>query len=147
MDRKQLQHQLAYMRKSLFDQGYLDDQFNQLEDLQDEANPNFVEEVVTLFYSDSARFIQNIEQAMIKKPNIDFGKLDDYMHQFKGSSSSFGAKKVKKECSQFRECCSAGNIEGCIKTFQQLKQEHATLRRKLETYFQLVKQAGIAGRT
>jgi hypothetical protein len=23
----------------------------------------------------------------INKPNIDFGKLDDYMHQFKGSSS------------------------------------------------------------
>ena len=45
-------------------QGYLDEQFNQLEDLQDEANPNFVEEVVTLFYSDSARFIHNIEQAM-----------------------------------------------------------------------------------
>uniref|UniRef100_A0A6N2NI05 Histidine-containing phosphotransfer protein n=1 Tax=Salix viminalis TaxID=40686 RepID=A0A6N2NI05_SALVM len=146
MDRKQLQYQVACMRKSLFDQGYLDEQFNQLEDLQDEANPNFVEEVVTLFYSDSSRFIHNIEQAMINKPNIDYGKLDDYMHQFKGSSSSFGAKKVKKECSQFRECCSAGNIEGCIKTFRQLKLEHATLKRKLETYFQLVKQAGIAER-
>ncbi|KAB5514065.1 hypothetical protein DKX38_027971 [Salix brachista] len=102
--------------------GYLDEQFNQLEDLQDEANPNFVEEVVTLFYSDSARFIHNIEQAMINKPNIDYGKLDDYMHQFKGSSSR------------------------CIKTFRQLKLEHATLKRKLETYFQLVKQAGIAER-
>ncbi|KAJ6674166.1 hypothetical protein OIU85_013100 [Salix viminalis] len=134
MDRKQLQYQVACMRKSLFDQGYLDEQFNQLEDLQDEANPNFVEEVVTLFYSDSSRFIHNIEQAMINKPNIDYGKLDDYMHQFKGSSSSFGAKKVKKECSQ------------CIKTFRQLKLEHATLKRKLETYFQLVKQAGIAER-
>lgn len=42
-------------------QGYLDEQFLQLEDLQDEANPNFVEEVVKLFFSDSARFIRNIE--------------------------------------------------------------------------------------
>lgn len=42
-------------------QGYLDEQFLQLEDLQDEANPNFVEEVVKLFYTDSARFIRNIE--------------------------------------------------------------------------------------
>ncbi|KAG6770587.1 hypothetical protein POTOM_026273 [Populus tomentosa] len=131
-------------RKSSFmRRGYLDDQFIQLEHLQDEANPNFVEEVVRLFYSDSVRLIQNIELAMINKPNVDFGKLDAYMHQFKGSSSSIGAMKVMKECSKFREYCYAGNIEGCIKTFQLLKQEHATLRRKLETYFQLVKQAGV----
>ncbi|XP_015573115.1 histidine-containing phosphotransfer protein 4 [Ricinus communis] len=143
MDRKHLHHQIGYMRKSLFDQGYLDDQFMQLEDLQDDANPNFVEEIVTSFYGDSARLIQNIEQALVNRP-VDFGKLDDYMHQFKGSSSSIGAKKVKMECTQFREYCCAGNIEGCIRTFKQLKQEHATLRRKLETYFQLVRQAGYA---
>ncbi|KAG8635899.1 hypothetical protein MANES_16G073700v8 [Manihot esculenta] len=113
----------------------------QLEDLQDDANPNFVEEIVSSFYSDSARLIHNIEQALARRP-VDFSKLDDYMHQFKGSSSSIGAKKVKMECSQFREYCCAGNIEGCIRTFQQLKQEHATLRRKLEAYFQLVRQTG-----
>lgn len=46
-------------------QGYLDsEQLIQLEDLQDDANPNFVEEVVSLFYSDSARLIQNIEQTL-----------------------------------------------------------------------------------
>lgn len=46
-------------------QGFLDsEQFIQLEDLQDDANPNFVEEVVSLFYSDSARLIQNIEQTL-----------------------------------------------------------------------------------
>ncbi|KAF9681084.1 hypothetical protein SADUNF_Sadunf06G0188800 [Salix dunnii] len=148
MDRKQSQLQVACARRSLFDQGYLDDQFIQLEHLQDEANPNFVEEVVRLFYSDSVRMIQNIEQAMmINKPDIDFSKLDDCMHQFKGSSSSIGARKVIKECSKFREYCYAGNIEGCIKTFQLLKQEHATLKRKLETYFQLVKEAGLAEST
>lgn len=45
-------------------QGYLDEQFVQLEELQDDANPNFVEEIVTLFYTDSARLIHNIEQAL-----------------------------------------------------------------------------------
>lgn len=45
-------------------QGYLDEQFVQLEELQDDANPNFVEEVVTLYYRDSIRLIQNIEQAL-----------------------------------------------------------------------------------
>jgi histidine-containing phosphotransfer protein len=45
-------------------QGYLDEQFCQVEDLQDEASPNFAEEVVTLFFKDSARLISNVEQAL-----------------------------------------------------------------------------------
>lgn len=44
-------------------QGYLDDQFIQLEELQDD-DPNFVEEIVTSFYNDSVRLINNIEQAL-----------------------------------------------------------------------------------
>lgn len=42
----------------------MDEQFCQVEDLQDEANPNFAEEVVSLFFKDSARVMLNFEQAM-----------------------------------------------------------------------------------
>nr|KJB56829.1 hypothetical protein B456_009G137400 [Gossypium raimondii] len=73
---------------------------------------------------------------------LDFSKLDGLMHQFKGSSSSIGAKKVKAESTLFREYCKSGNAEGCMRTFQQLKKEYATLRKKLETYFQLARQIG-----
>ncbi|KAF2301144.1 hypothetical protein GH714_020380 [Hevea brasiliensis] len=107
----QLHRQVVLSRQSLFDQGFLDEQFLQLEELQDDANPNFVEEVVTLYYRDSARLILNIEQALERNP-LDFNKLDSLMHQFKGSSSSIGAKKVKAECTLFREYCRAGNGEG-----------------------------------
>ncbi|KAH9761345.1 histidine-containing phosphotransfer protein 5 [Citrus sinensis] len=120
MNSNQLQHQVLYMRRSLFDQGYLDsEQLIQLEDLQDDANPNFVEEVVSLFYSDSARLIQNIEQTLSNRP-VDFSRLDDILHQFKGS------------CSR------------CSRSFQLIKQEYETLRRRLESYFQMVKQAKAA---
>ncbi|WCJ40867.1 Histidine-containing phosphotransfer protein 4 [Euphorbia peplus] len=142
MDRSsQMHRQVALTRKALFDQGFLDEQFQQLEELQDDANPNFVEEVVTLYYRDSARLIVNLEQALEKSP-LDFNKLDSHMHQFKGSSTSIGAKKVKAESTLFREYCRAGNGEGCIRTFQQLKKEYAMLKRKLESYFQLARQVG-----
>ncbi|XP_015884809.1 histidine-containing phosphotransfer protein 4 [Ziziphus jujuba] len=144
MDRNPLQRQVSLMRRSLIEQEYLDEQqFLQLEDLQDDANPNFVEEIVTLFYKDSARLFHNIEQALITRP-IDFGKLENYMHQFRGSTSSIGAIKVKRECTQFKEYCLAGNTDGCIRAFQKVKQEHETLRIQLETYFQLRRQAGLA---
>ncbi|PSS09765.1 histidine-containing phosphotransfer protein [Actinidia chinensis var. chinensis] len=141
MERSQMYRQLANMRKALFDQGFLDEQFVQLEELQDDANPNFVEEIVTLFYRDSTRLIHNIEQALEKNP-LDFTKLDSYMHQFKGSTTSIGAKKVTNECTQFREYCKAGNGEGCKRTFEQLKKEYALLKKKLEAYFQLARQIG-----
>ncbi|XP_042035769.1 histidine-containing phosphotransfer protein 4-like isoform X1 [Salvia splendens] len=140
MEGNQLPCQASYMRNALFSQGYLDDQFLQLEDLQDEGNPNCVEEVVKLFYSDSARLIQNIELTLENTP-WDFEKLDNIMHQYKGSSSSIGAKKVKKEFTQFQEYCKVENIDGCMRTFQEVKQEHASLKRKLENYFQLVREA------
>ncbi|KAM2061387.1 histidine-containing phosphotransfer protein 4 [Malus sylvestris] len=140
MERNQLRRQVRLMRQSLFDQGFLDEQFVQLEELQDDANPNFVEEVATLYYRDSSRSLQILEQALQRNPR-DFNKLDNYMQQFKGSSSSIGAKKVKADCQQFREYCNAGNAEGCMRTFQRLKQEHATLKKKLEAYFQMARQA------
>ncbi|BFG15624.1 hypothetical protein CerSpe_018980 [Prunus speciosa] len=141
MDKNQSRRQVRLMRQSLFDQGFLDEQFIQLEELQDDANPNFVEEIATSYYRDSSRSLQTIELALEKTPR-DFNKLDGYMHQFKGSSSSIGAKKVKAECQQFREYCKAGNGEGCMRTFQALKKEHATLKKRLEAYFQMARQAG-----
>nr|GMD41132.1 histidine-containing phosphotransfer protein 4-like [Ipomoea batatas] len=104
--------------------------------MQDDANPNFVEEVVRLFYNDSTRQIHNIELAL-GSGACDFTKLDDMMHQFKGSCSSIGARKVKKECSEFQQYCDAGNVEGCRRAFQRLKQEYYTLEAKLDTYFQV----------
>ncbi|CAF2127823.1 hypothetical protein HID58_011410 [Brassica napus] len=133
-----MQRQVALIKQSLFDQGYLDEQFIELEELQDDANPNFVEEVATLYFKDSARLISNIEQAL-ERGSFDFNRLDNYMHQFKGSSTSIGASKVKTECTMFREYCRVGNVEGCLRTFKQLKKEHATLRKKLEQYFQASK--------
>ncbi|CAN4119244.1 unnamed protein product [Withania somnifera] len=135
MDNK-TKRQAAYMKRSLFEQEYLDEQFIHLEELQDDANPNFVEEVVKLFYTDSARFIRNIGLALENEP-YDFAKLDNLMYQFKGSSSSIGARRVKRQCSKFQEYCNARNIEGCKNIFQLVKQEYDTLKTKLEIYFQM----------
>ncbi|XP_073115145.1 pseudo histidine-containing phosphotransfer protein 5-like isoform X2 [Elaeis guineensis] len=118
MEYSNLRHRAADMRKSLFDQGYLDEQFYQLEELQDEVSPNFVEEVVTLFFRDSARLISNIEQTLI------------------------GASRVKNACTLCREYCDEKNLEGCLKLFHKLKREHAVLRQKLGSYFQLLRQVG-----
>lgn len=45
-------------------QSILDDQFTQLLKLQDESNPDFVNEVVGLFFQDSDRLISNMGTAL-----------------------------------------------------------------------------------
>ncbi|XP_072965733.1 pseudo histidine-containing phosphotransfer protein 2-like isoform X2 [Typha angustifolia] len=121
--------------------GYLDDQFNQIEELQDEVSPNFVEEVVALFFKDSSRLLANIERVLEKYPR-DFSRLDSLMYQLIGSVSSIGALRMKNECTSFRDHCSDGNLEGCKRSFQKVKREYTTLKQKLEKYFQWLRQAG-----
>ncbi|CAL0300069.1 unnamed protein product [Lupinus luteus] len=59
-----LQRQLVDYTASLFNEGFLDEQFNQLQQLQDESNPGFVVEVVTLFFEDAERLLNELTKAL-----------------------------------------------------------------------------------
>lgn len=45
-------------------QEILDTQFMQMEQLEDVDNPNFAEEVMTLYFRDSTKLIATVEQAL-----------------------------------------------------------------------------------
>ncbi|XP_030534899.1 histidine-containing phosphotransfer protein 1-like isoform X2 [Rhodamnia argentea] len=86
MDVAQLKRQLFEYTTLLFHEGFLDEQFTQLQQLQDENNPDFVVEVVSLFFDDSERLLNELATALDQQ-NIDFNKVDAHVHQLKGSSS------------------------------------------------------------
>ncbi|XP_044477386.1 histidine-containing phosphotransfer protein 1-like isoform X1 [Mangifera indica] len=142
----QLQRKLVEYRTSLFNEGILDDQFTQLQELQDENNPDFVVEVVTLFFQDTERLLNELARTLDQQ-TIDFNRLDAHVHQLKGSSSSVGAQRVQTVCVLFRNYSEERNIEECLKCLQQLKQEFYFVKNKLETLFKLEKQILEAGGT
>ncbi|KAG6536255.1 hypothetical protein ZIOFF_001306 [Zingiber officinale] len=109
----------------------LEGQFTQLQQLQDESNPEFVLEVVTLFFEDSEKLLDELTRTLDQK-TVDFKKVDAHVHQLKGSSA-----RVKNVCMAFRNYCEEMDHEGCLTCLQQLKQEYFLVKNKLETLFKL----------
>ncbi|XP_045825609.1 histidine-containing phosphotransfer protein 5-like isoform X2 [Trifolium pratense] len=107
----QLQRKLRDYEAAMFQQGFLDDQFSQLQKLQDDSSPDFVIEVMTMFFDDSEKLLNNISRALEQIP-VNFKQIDAYVHQQKGSSASVGAARVKNICATFRSFCEAQNRDG-----------------------------------
>ncbi|XP_042048542.1 histidine-containing phosphotransfer protein 1-like [Salvia splendens] len=142
----QLQKQFVDFSTSLYGEGFLDEQYLQLQKLQDESNPDFVCEVVSLFFDDSEKLLNNLATAL-QQQVVDFKQVDAHVHQFKGSSSSIGAQRVKNMCVAFRNFCEEKNLDGCLRCLQQLNHEYFLVKNKLETLFRLERQIVEAGGT
>ncbi|KAJ7518742.1 hypothetical protein O6H91_20G006100 [Diphasiastrum complanatum] len=146
MDVAKLQQQHLELTQALFKEGFLDEQFTQLQQLEDPSNPEFVAEVSTLFFDDSQRILAELTKSLDGDP-VDFKKIDAYVHQFKGSSSSIGAHRVKVGCTVLRTCCEEENREGCWQALQQVKQEFFLVKNRLELLLQLEQQILAEGGT
>jgi len=114
----------------------LDDQFQQLLDLQDETNPDFVSEVVELYFEDSVQKIERIHQ-LLSTPVPDFNELDQVVHQFKGSSASLGAMTMAQLCIKLREGCQMQDGAACSALLGQVREAFALLKSRLDMFLQL----------
>ncbi|GMJ14326.1 HPT phosphotransmitter 4 [Hibiscus trionum] len=130
-----VRQQIAAMRQSFFDEEILDKQFYQLERLEKKGNPNFVEEVLTIYFRESTALLQTIEQAMETEP-IEPVKIDRMLYKLKGSSASIGANKVRNKITKTRQLVEGGKLEEAKAAFRELRNEHGNLMAKLELYFQ-----------
>eukprot|EP00884_Botryococcus_braunii_P005245 jgi/Botrbrau1/14721/Bobra.0108s0070.1 len=128
--------QIEQLLYKLGQEGLLDDQFAQLMQLQDEQNPNFVAEVVELYFVDSEQKLIKLE-AKLAEPVVDFNDVDQLVHQFKGSSASFGAQTIAAICYSLREGCQAGSKETCQEWLAKIKDTFSQLKGSLSQFIEL----------
>jgi histidine-containing phosphotransfer protein len=135
----ELSAQVEQLVQQLQSEGVLDEQFSQLLALQDESNPDFVAEVVQLYFQDSVGKIEKIQQ-LLSVPAPNFHELDQVVHQFKGSSASLGAHAMAQLCIKLREGCQTQDAAACVALTQQVMAAYSTLRGRLEGYLHLEAQ-------
>ena len=136
---QQIDSSISLLLTQLSQEGLLDDQFSQLRQLQDESNPDFVQEVVELYFEDSAAKLEKLS-LKLQDPAPDYASIDQLVHQFKGSSASFGAQAIAQACSKFRDLCQQQNRSGCQALLQQISTSFQALKSRLDTFLQLEKQ-------
>ncbi|CAN4093154.1 unnamed protein product [Withania somnifera] len=139
-----LQKEYFAFMSSLYREGFLDSQFLQLQKLQDENSPDFVVEVTSLFFDDAEKLLNNLTISL-QQQVVDFKLVDAHVHQFKGSSSSIGAERVKNVLVAFRNFCEEKNLDGCMQCLQHAKCEYFLVKNRLETLFSLEQQIQAAG--
>ncbi|XP_074339253.1 histidine-containing phosphotransfer protein 1-like [Apium graveolens] len=144
MEVEQLQKRYIEYVGSLFNEGYLDHLFTQLQQLQDLSNPGFVADMISTYFEESEKLLNDVTEVMDQQP-IDFKKVDAYVHNLKGTSSSIGAQRIRNACIAFHSSYVELNTEACMKCVVQVKQEYAIVKEKLQNLFRLEKQIVEAG--
>ncbi|CAN1357520.1 Histidine-containing phosphotransfer protein 1 [Linum perenne] len=139
-----LKAQLSNLVQSMFDQGMLDSQFTQIQALQDETNPTFVAEVISAFCNDAERIIIELNKSLYgfqrSYQNVDFSKVDAFLHQLKGSSSSIGAHRLKCACVDLRQASNDKNKAGSLQALHIVTREYCLVRENFETFLMIEKR-------
>ncbi|KAK3004936.1 hypothetical protein RJ639_017980 [Escallonia herrerae] len=125
----------------LFHQGVLDEQFLQLQQLQDETSPNFIFEVVNIYFNESEKLLRNLRDLLLDREFSDYQRMGVHLNQLIGSSSSIGAKRVSNVCVAFRAASEQNSRPGCLRALEVLEHEYCYLKNRLDEVFHVSKSS------
>ncbi|KAL9285747.1 putative HPT domain superfamily protein [Arabidopsis thaliana] len=135
--------------------GFLDDQFTELKKLQDDGSPDFVAEVLSLFFEDCVKLISNMARALDKSTGtVDFGQMKlfsctlvfDTVLVLRGSKLCvLASRNIAKLRITKGKLVQHRLRTHRLRCLQQVDIEYKTLTTKLQDMFNLEKQIIQAG--
>ncbi|OWM66069.1 pseudo histidine-containing phosphotransfer protein 2-like [Punica granatum] len=139
-----LHREIEAFRQLLLDEGFLNDAFKlNVENVGSMiGKPNFVEEIMTTYFRDSAKYIEKAEKLLDDDMPINIVELNRILRNLNRSSAIIGAHRVSNETSKLRDYGLDGNWVCCKASLQLVKREHAELKGRMATYLQMKRQAG-----
>ncbi|KAL8139401.1 hypothetical protein V2J09_005422 [Rumex salicifolius] len=140
----QLRANINRLLAILFHQGVLDENFIHLQSLEDEAAPNFVVEVVQIYFQETEKLSRILRGLLMGNDEIEFEKVEVYVNQLIGSSSSIGANRIRHVCVAFRSAAQHSNRHLCLRALGVLEEEYCYLKNKLHEFFQMEQERQLA---
>ncbi|XP_059431233.1 histidine-containing phosphotransfer protein 2-like [Corylus avellana] len=131
-----LRAQLNNFIKAMHDQGILDEHFEHVKGLQNEYNPYFVLEIVSIFCRDAENVIAEVTK-FLDEPVVDYVKTIGLVHQLRGGSSSLGGSRMAIACRELRQATQDNKKEECLQALEKVKREFSTLHEKLNVISQM----------
>ncbi|KAL4311182.1 hypothetical protein GQ457_01G038500 [Hibiscus cannabinus] len=141
-----LSQQLENYIQTMHDQGILDYHFDHVKALQNEENPRFLMEVISMFAHDAEAGIAHLT-TLLNSAVVDFAKVISFVHQLKGSSSSIGGVRMALACRQIRHACDNMDKERCLQLLERMKQEYNSLKECLNIIFEMERSIVVANET
>ncbi|KAK1348232.1 Histidine-containing phosphotransfer protein [Heracleum sosnowskyi] len=139
----QLQQQYVDFLSSLYSEGLLEKQFQNIQILA-EDEPQFVSKLLALYFEDSERRLHNLATAL-DQTDVDYDKVRDFAVPLYDCNINLGTQRVNNVCVTFRSCYKSKNLEGCLRCMQQLKDEYYLVKSKLQTLLMLEQRIVAAG--
>lgn len=134
-----LSDKIEMLQSELYGIGILDEQFSQLQLLEDESNPNFVSEMLQLYFEDTGEKLVRLG-VLLKEDTVNLSELDSIYHQLKGSSSSVGAMAMAAACADCREYCQRQDQASIMPAFDRMMAAFNELKERLGELMDLQNQ-------
>ncbi|XP_078157452.1 histidine-containing phosphotransfer protein 2-like [Carex rostrata] len=131
-----LKAQLNYLVNSMFAMDFLDEQFTELQMLEDDSRGLLVE-VISEFCDQP--WLSQLS-VLSSEPVVDFQEVAARVHKFKGTCSYVGAKRVALWCNCFLKVYEENDIVWYIPALLGIRREFDELHMRLKTMLQLEQQ-------
>ncbi|KAM7522505.1 hypothetical protein LguiA_012407 [Lonicera macranthoides] len=127
---------LDHFIQAMYLEGYINNEFLQLQTMKQTARPDFVVREVTLYCVAAQNLFVAMSYAM-EQDEVDFYKLDVNARDMYDRSSSIGAQQVKMACCEIVHSCQEFNKDKCYLALNWTKKVFSKLRANFETLVQM----------